>query len=339
MRGPAGPRLGAMLLLAACGIFCATPLAAYLKFGLNINGQNIVLQWKTLPVRYFVSDRGAVPGVSIADFDQAIARAFNTWEAVPSSAIRFERVGITAAGPRDDDGMTVLGFEDHPELDRVLGQTSFTFDVERGEIVEADIFFNRTFAWSVSPGGVAGRFDLESIALHEIGHLTGLGHSALGETELVAGGGRRVIAAEAVMFPIAFSPGSTSTRVLRADDIAGVSDLYPDGGFNRDTGSLSGRITKDGKGIFGAHVVAFNLQTRKLVTSFTLNENGDYAIAGVDPGPNVVRVEPLDDGDIDSFFNDAAPVDLEFRVTYAERLAVVPRGGNVSRIDVAVRAK
>lgn len=332
-------RRPAMLMAAACGIFCATPLAAYLKFGLTINGQNIVLQWKTLPVRYFVSDRGAVPGVSIADFDQAIARAFSTWEAVPSSGIRFERVGLTPAVPRDDDGMTVLGFEDHPELDRVLGQTSFTFDVERGEIVEADIFFNRNFPWSVAPGGVAGRFDLESIALHEIGHLTGLGHSALGETELVAGGGRRVIASEAVMFPIAFSPGNTSTRTLRADDIAGVSDLYPDGGFNRDTGSLSGRVTKDGKGIFGAHVVAFNLQTRRLVTSFTLNENGDYAIAGLDPGPNIVRVEPLDDGDIDSFFNDAAPVDVEFRVTYAERLAVVPRGGNVGRIDVAVRAK
>jgi hypothetical protein len=280
-----------------------------------------------------------VNGVSINDLDQAIGRAFATWGAVPTSAIRFERVGLTPATPRDDDGMTVLGFEDHPELDRVLGQTSFTFDIERGEIVEADIFFNRAFPWSVASGGTNGRFDLESIALHEIGHLTGLGHSALGETEQIAGGGRRVTGAESVMFPIAFSPGNTSGRTLRADDIAGVSDLYPDGGFTRDKGSVSGRVTRDGKGVFGAHIVAFNLQTRALVASFTLNENGDYAIAGLDPGPTVVRVEPLDDGDVDSFFNDSAPVDVDFAVTYHDRLAVVPRGGNAAGVDVAVRSK
>jgi hypothetical protein len=331
--------LRAALVVATCWIACSTPMFAYLKFGLDINGQNVTLKWKTLPVRYFVSSRGPVAGVSIDDFDRAITRAFATWEAVPSSAIRFERVGLTSASPRDDDGMTVLGFEDHPELDRVLGQTSFTFDIERGEIVEADIFFNRAFPWSVASGGTSGRFDLESIALHEIGHLTGLGHSALGETEQVAGGGRRVIAAEAVMFPIAFSPGNTSGRTLRADDVAGVSDLYPDGAFNRDTGSVSGRVTKNGKGVFGAHIVAFNLQTRSLIASFTLNENGDYAIAGLDPGPTIVRVEPLDDGDIDSFFNDAAPVDLDFGVTYHDRLAVVPRGGNAAGIDVTVRSK
>lgn len=327
------------LIVAACCMAGSVPLSAYLKFGLEINGQNVTLKWKTMPVRYFVSDHGAVPGVSIVEFDQAVQRAFATWEAVPSSSIRFERAGFSFAGPRDDDGMTVLGFEDHPELDRVLGQTSFTFDIERGEIVEADIFFNRAFPWSVASGGTNGRFDLESIALHEIGHLTGLGHSALGETEAIAGGGRRVIGAGSVMFPIAFSPGNTSGRVLQADDVAGVSDLYPDGGFNRDAGSLSGRVTKNGKGLFGAHIVAFNLQTKALVASFTLNENGDYAIAGLAPGPTVVRVEPLDDGDIDSFFNDSAPVDVDFAVTYHDRLAVVPRGGNVAGIDVAVRSK
>ena len=55
----------------------------------------------------------------------------------------------------------------------MLGIHQFTFDVARGEIVEADIFFNGAFEWSVVTGGDVKRFDLGSIALHEIGHLVG----------------------------------------------------------------------------------------------------------------------------------------------------------------------
>ena len=54
-------------------------------------------------------------------------------------------------------------------------------------------------------------------------------------------GGRRVIASEAVMFPIAFPAGNVSARTLRADDIAGISELYPDAGFTQ-LGSVSGRV-------------------------------------------------------------------------------------------------
>ncbi len=331
--------LMAMVFALALALTCVMPVAAYIKFGIPLNGQTITLKWKTMPVRYFVSNAMAVPNVTIDLFDAAVARAFATWQAVPTSAITYQRVGFTPARPQDDDGMTVLGFEPHPEQDRVLAATSFTVDGEMGAIVEADIFFNAAFPWSVASGGEAGRYDLESIALHEIGHLTGLGHSALGETELQPSGGRRVISAEAVMFPIAFSPGNISARTLRADDIAGASDLYPDGNFAHGFGSISGRVTKNGKGLFGAHIVAFNLRTQKLVGNFTLNDNGDYVINGLDPGPVVVRVEPLDDGDVSSFFDTTSTVDLDFRVTYADQLATVISGGNTGGIDIAVQSK
>ena len=49
------------------------------------------------------------------------------------------------------------------------------------------------------------------------------------------------------MFPLAFGPGNVLHRALRPDDIAGVSDLYPEGGFEDDTGSISGRVTKNGQ--------------------------------------------------------------------------------------------
>src|SRR5207344_1388136 len=207
--------------------------------------------------------------------------------------ITYQLAGVTSAQPGSDDGSSVLGFRSRPDLDRVLASTSFLVDSVTGALVESDIFFNSSFAWSVSAAGEPGRFDLESIAVHEIGHFSGLGHSALGETEQV-GGGRRVLSAEAVMFPIAYASGTIAGRTLKADDIAGISDLYPDGDFSSD-GSLSGRVTKDGQALFGAHVVAVNAATRRMVGGFTLTADGQFSIGGLSPGVHIVRVEPLDD--------------------------------------------
>jgi hypothetical protein len=328
------------LLLAAAvvGAWMSAPAvpSAYLKFASRSQSGTVTLKWRQLPVRYFVRDRG-VPGVSPEQERTALDAAFRAWQDVPTAAIRYEFVGFTSASPLTADGITTIGFEARPDLERVLGLTRFIVDTITGELVETDIFMNSAFDWSVSASGESGRFDFQSVALHEIGHLGGLGHSQLGETEVVPGG-RRVLAAEAVMFPIAFSRGSVAGRTLRADDIAGVSDIYPDGDFASRTGSLSGRVTRNGSGVFGAHVVAYHLATGKIVAGFSLTDDGAFSIAGLEPGPHLVRVEPLDDADIDSFFDSVSRVDTNFGVTFADRLAVVPRGGGAS-ITIAVRPR
>ena len=327
----------ALTLAAALALGQSTPAFAYLKFGVPVRGQQVTLRWAQTPVRYFVADTG-VPGVTAADFQNAVGRAFATWQAVPTASITYQFAGVTAASPGSDDGSSVLGFRSRPDLDRVLAATSFLIDSATGALLESDIFFNSAFPWSVATAGETGRYDLESIALHEIGHFSGLGHSALGETELVTTG-RRVLSSEAVMFPIAFTSGSIAGRTLKADDIAGISDLYPDGDFRSTDGTVSGRVTKDGQPLFGAHVVAVNAATGLMVGGFTLNTQGQFAIGGLSPGLHLVRVEPLDDADVDSFFDATNTVDLDFRVMFFDRVVVVPKGGDSGEIALKVVRK
>ena len=331
------PRLLAFSLLATLAFVAVLsgPALAYLKLGTRVQSGMVTLHWRNFPIRYFVTDAG-VARVSAADFQGAVTRAFNTWNAVETASTSSQFVGFTQARPLDDDGMTVIGYLSRPELERTLAATTFLIDVSDGEIVESDIFFNSSFPWSTSQAGEPGRFDVESIALHELGHLHGLGHSAIGETE-IRPGGRRVLGAEAVMFPIAFSAGTTSDRRLRPDDIAGLSDLYPrEAAASRRLGSMSGRVTRNGTGVSGAHVVALNPATGALVGGFTLTENGTFTIGGLEPGPHVLRVEPLDDGDVESFFDRSFTVDVGFGPRFHDRVVVVPQGGGTRNIEVKV---
>jgi len=328
-----------LVLIAAVALVAAwqIPAFAYLKLGTKVGTRTVTLKWSQLPIRYFITDRG-VSGVTSTQLQQAVQAAFATWDGVTTATVSSQFAGFTLANPTSGDGATVIGFQNRPDLDRTLGATSFMMDTVTGAIVESDIFFNSSFAWSVSAQGETGFFDLQSIALHEIGHLHGLAHSAMGETELRAGG-RRVIAAEAVMFPVAFASGTILGRTLRADDIAGIGDIYPSASYTRETGSISGKVTKSGKGVLGAHVVAFDTRTQTLVGGFSLSDDGSFVIAGLSPGPHVLRVEPLDDGDVESFFDPTLNIDINFRPQFYEKVVVVPQGGGTSGVELKVVAK
>ena len=334
------PRPYAIVLLsfvAAAVVLASAPVFGYLKLGTQVGTRTENLKWNDFPIRYFVTERGTT-GVTAQQFQTAISTSFGVWDAVDTVDLSAEFAGFSAANPVSGDSMTVIGYQSRPDLDRVLAATNFIIDTQTGEVVESDIFFNTTFPWSTDAAGVSGRHDVQSIAVHEIGHLLGLGHSALGETEVIPGG-RRVLGAEAVMFPIAFAAGSIHDRALKADDLAGITDLYGNASARRLRGSISGRVTKNGGGVLGAHVVAFSTRTGALVGGLTLNEDGGYTIAGLEPGPYVLRVEPLDDADLNSFFDSDTDVDIDFKVQFHDRIVVVPEGGGVRGVDIKVTPK
>jgi hypothetical protein len=310
--------------------------AAYLKLGAMVNGKVVDATWQQQPIGLFISDRGS-NGITVADVRGAVERAAATWAAVSAAQVRIAVQGVTSAPPEGTDGKNTIGFLDRPDLDRVLGATSFMVDTTTGEIYEADIFFNTSFLFSVAAGGQSDRVDLESLALHEMGHMLGLGHSAIGETEVLSNGRRRVVGSGAVMFPLAMTAGTIADRVLHADDIAGIVDLYPTAEGVLETGGIVGRVTKNGQGVRGAHVIAFNPETNVLIGNFTLETTGDFVIGRLPPGPYILRVEPLDDAGPDNFF--PAAVDTNFKVTYAPRMVVAPRGGSSAPIEIQVAPK
>ncbi len=138
---------------------------------------------------------------------QAVRDAFRTWAAIVP--ITFTEVAVNAnpdilidwRNANDPDLSMVGGTLAHADFPQGCGVVTNSFP-------KPIHFDDSEHAWSI--GAISGAFDVQTVALHEIGHILGLQHST------VTG---------AVMFA---SVSSNSTlRVLQPDDIAGIRGLYP----------------------------------------------------------------------------------------------------------------
>jgi Matrixin len=141
----------------------------------------------------------------------ALLNAHATWTDVPSSSFGFGYGGTTnrcpslvneCPGPQTYDDRNDVAWL---KLSGCCTLAVTWFNTSRDE---ADMGINTRFKWSTGVSTPAGRYDLESVLLHENGHVAGLGHSA--DTN-------------AVMY--AYYSGLR--RDLHQDDIDGISFLYP----------------------------------------------------------------------------------------------------------------
>jgi hypothetical protein len=145
---------------------------------------------------------------------QALTNSENTWSSVPSSYFAFANGGTTSRCPslvRECPGpQTYDGNNDVAWL--ALGgccTLGVTWYGTGPSGPEADMALNTKFTWSTS----GGDYDVETVFLHENGHVAGLGHSS---------------DPSAVMYPSYHGV----LRELQCDDINGITSLYPNGNAN-----------------------------------------------------------------------------------------------------------
>ncbi len=142
-----------------------------------------------------------------ADFQrQAVVAAMATWSAsAPVAWVERGSPDVTIAflplaHGDGSDFTTEYAHANYPYCDPTYG--SFVCDVQ---VVH---FNDQTYKWGAGNGGSIQ--DIETIALHELGHVLGLDHSS---------------DPQAVMYPTA--PMGAVRRKLSADDINGIRTIYP----------------------------------------------------------------------------------------------------------------
>ena len=145
--------------------------------------------------------------VSGDDEREAVRRAFRTWSAAAQFSFREVGTGdnpdvLISWGNADCDDSNMTG--------NTLAHADFPpgCGVHGNGLPRPIHFDDQEHGWSM--GAVAGQFDVETVALHEIGHILGVLHTSVGG---------------AVMFPSISS--NATLRALAPDDVEAIQRLYP----------------------------------------------------------------------------------------------------------------
>ncbi len=259
-----------------------------------------VLKWNT-PTLSWRLNKTAPPGIEDGSHAAALEHAFQAWEDLPGSKVRFNRKADTSSRNINTsdhilyfDGNNHSGF--FPPGGGIVALTPISFDVGTGRILDADILFNsRDFDFATD--GSPGRYDLQDVASHEIGHFIGLDHSPL---------------VSSTLWPFV-APRQWLHRSLSADDAAGGTAVMSNGLDS----SLSGRLFKsDASVLKGGLVVAVHAEDGRVAGSALSDKNGNWSLRGLSAGNFFVYAAPVEGNFQQENLTGETPLQNDFGVTF-----------------------
>lgn len=270
-----------------------------------------VLRWTTMELSYHL-DRGSLGPYSEEFIQQLIIKAFSEWNKVPFSTLSWSLGGyLNPADSLDgslyyvgvpDDGINPVIFDSRGDLidllngegasDYLLG-LAIPYYTTQGKIQEVEIIVNGK--------GLHGRSTeaqrLYATMLHEIGHISGLGHTQL-LTEFAFDSNRGNNLFLPVMFPVE-PVDLVSSNSLSLDDMSTLETLYPRPDFHQARGSIVGTVQRPwGDPVQGANVVAVNVNEPWVsiyatVSDLEIDQTGAFRFYGLTPGVYEIYMEPI----------------------------------------------